>query len=124
MYSDKKNLKNAIFWDVALCRSYVNRCFGHGYSHLLILVPRLRIFLPEDGLKHQFTQYLHTATSQKTAFFIVTAVKTSNLKKKKLCKGTAHTSSHPSLDCYRTYCYFPEDKNYGVLFSKMISISY
>jgi hypothetical protein len=29
--------------------------------------------------KRRFTQYLHGATSQKTAFFIVTAVKTSNL---------------------------------------------
>jgi hypothetical protein len=29
--------------------------------------------------KHRFTQYLHGATSQKTAFFIVTAVKPPNL---------------------------------------------
>jgi hypothetical protein len=53
-------------------------------SHLLTLVPRSRIFLPwrwrwYDPLKHQFTQDLHGATSLKMAFFIVTAVKTSNL---------------------------------------------
>jgi hypothetical protein len=44
-------LKNAVFWDVVPCRSCVNRRFGD----------------------------LHGATSQKTAFFIVTAVKTLNL---------------------------------------------
>jgi hypothetical protein len=53
-------------------------------SYLLTLVPRRRIFLPwrwrrYDPPKRRFTQYLHGATSQKTAFFIVTAVKTSNL---------------------------------------------
>jgi hypothetical protein len=31
--------------------------------------------------KRRFTQYLHGATSQKTAFFIATAVKPSNLTK-------------------------------------------
>jgi hypothetical protein len=35
--------------------------------------------LLECGGKRSFTQDLHGATSQKTAFFIVTAVKTSNL---------------------------------------------
>jgi hypothetical protein len=34
--------------------------------------------------KRRFTQDLHSATSQKTAFFLVTAVKTSNLTQK-LC---------------------------------------
>jgi hypothetical protein len=52
-------------------------------SHLLTLVPRSRIFLPWRWRryippKRRFTQDLHDATSQKTAFFIVTAVKTSN----------------------------------------------
>jgi hypothetical protein len=52
--------------------------------HLLTLVPRSRIFLPWRWRrfvpqKRQFnSQDLHSATSQKTAFFIVTAVKTSN----------------------------------------------
>jgi hypothetical protein len=59
-------MKKAVFWDVAPCRSRVNRRFGGTYrlhlqgrkihergtsvtgvcSHLLILVPRSRIFLP------------------------------------------------------------------------------
>jgi hypothetical protein len=75
---------------VAVCRSCVNwrfsgtRCLHLGCSHLLKLVPPARIFLPWRWRqcfppKRQFTQDLHAATSQKTAFFIVTAVKTSNL---------------------------------------------
>jgi hypothetical protein len=78
--------KNAVLWDVAPCRSCVNRRFGGMYrcSRLLTLVTRSRIFLPRRWrryvpLKRRFTQDLHGATSQKTAFFIVTAVKTSNL---------------------------------------------
>jgi hypothetical protein len=47
-------MKNAVFWDVAPCRSWVKRRFGGMYhfhlqggcSHLLTLVPRSRIFLP------------------------------------------------------------------------------
>jgi hypothetical protein len=55
-------------------------------SHLLTLVPRSRIFLPWRWRgyvlsKRRFTQDLRGVTSQKTAFFIVTAVKTSNLTK-------------------------------------------
>jgi hypothetical protein len=50
-------LKNSVFWDVAPCRCCGNR------------VPP----------KRRFTKDLHGTTSQKTAFFIVTAVKTSNL---------------------------------------------
>jgi hypothetical protein len=38
--------------------------------------------------KRRFTQELHGATSQKTAFFIVTAVKTSNLTQ---CEDVAHS---------------------------------
>jgi hypothetical protein len=54
---------------------------------LLTLVPRSRIFLPRRWRqyvppKRRFTQKLHGATSQKTVFFIVTAVKTSNPTKK------------------------------------------
>jgi hypothetical protein len=53
-------------------------------SHLLTLVPRSRIFLPWRWRrcvppKRQLTLDLHGATSQKTTFFIVTAVKTSDL---------------------------------------------
>jgi hypothetical protein len=48
-------------------------------------------FYPEDGgdtflRKRRFTQELHGTTPQKTAFFIVTAVKTSYLTIKKLLK--------------------------------------
>jgi hypothetical protein len=55
-----------------------------GCSHLLTLVPRSWIFPPWRWRwcvppKRRFTQDLHGATSQKTTFFIVTAVKTSNL---------------------------------------------
>jgi hypothetical protein len=53
-------------------------------SYLLKLVPSSRIFLPLRWRRYippklQFTQDLHGATYQKVAFFIVTAVKTSNL---------------------------------------------
>jgi hypothetical protein len=52
-------------------------------SRWLTLVPRSRIFLPwrwrrNVPPKRRFTQDLHGTTSQKAAFFIVTAVKTSN----------------------------------------------
>jgi hypothetical protein len=45
-----------------------------GCSHLLMMVPRSRIFLPWRCRryippKRQFTQDMHSATSQKTAFF-------------------------------------------------------
>jgi hypothetical protein len=70
---------------VAPCRSCVNRCFGGTFrlhlqgrkirSHLLTLVPRSWIFLPWRRRwyvlpKRLFTQDLHGATSQKTAFFV------------------------------------------------------
>jgi hypothetical protein len=73
-------MKNAVFWDVAPCRSCVNRRFwgtsvhSSVCSHLLTLVSRSRIFLPRRWgryvpPKRRFTQDLHGATSQKTAFF-------------------------------------------------------
>jgi hypothetical protein len=40
---------------------------------------RVDILLTDVPPKRRLTQYLHDATSQKTAFFIVIAVKTSNL---------------------------------------------
>jgi hypothetical protein len=53
-------------------------------SYLFMLVPHSQILLPwrwrrYDPPKRQFTQELHGATTQKTALFIVTAMKTSNL---------------------------------------------
>jgi hypothetical protein len=84
-------MKNAVFWDMASCRSCVNRRFWGAYRlhlqgrkirergisvccHLLTLVPRSRNFLPWRWRryvppKRWFTQELHGATSQKTAFF-------------------------------------------------------
>jgi hypothetical protein len=62
---------NAVFWDMAPCRYYVNRRFG--------------------------------PTSQKTALFIVTAVKTSNLTGTNYSKSEAvgscsYLSARPGLD--------------------------
>jgi hypothetical protein len=73
-------LKNDVLWDVVPCRSCVNRRFGGTYRlhrpgrKICALVPRSRNFLPWRWrryvpLKHRFTQDLHGATSQKTAFF-------------------------------------------------------
>jgi hypothetical protein len=70
----------SVFWDVAPCRFCVNRRFGGTY---LTLVPRSwisvlwrwRRYVPP---KRWFTQNLHGATSKKTAFFMITAMKTSN----------------------------------------------
>jgi hypothetical protein len=64
-------LKNAVFWDVAPCRYFVNRRFGGtGRLHL-------------QGIRNprSMNQREQVAASQKTAFFIVTAVKTSDLTK-------------------------------------------
>jgi hypothetical protein len=57
-------------------------------SHMLTLVPGSRIFLPSRWRryvppKRRFTQDLHGATFQKTAFFVDTAVKTSNVTTRK-----------------------------------------
>jgi hypothetical protein len=57
-----------------------------GGCYLLTLVHRSWIFLPWRWRryvppKRRLTQYLHSATSQKTTFFIVAAVKASNRKK-------------------------------------------
>jgi hypothetical protein len=67
-------MKNAVFWDVAPCKSLVNRRFGGTYRlHIqgrqtLIFLPwRWRRYFPP---KRRFTQDIHGATSQKTAFSI------------------------------------------------------
>jgi hypothetical protein len=49
-------LKNAVFWDVAPCRSCVNRCFGGTYRLLL----------------------LGSKIASNSSYFVVTTVKTSN----------------------------------------------
>jgi hypothetical protein len=77
---------------MAPCRYCVNRRFGGRYRlHLqgrkirergtsvrIFLSWRCRRYVPP---KRRFTQDLHGATSQKAAFFIVTAMKSSNLAK-------------------------------------------
>jgi hypothetical protein len=82
------SVKNAVFWDVAPCRSCVNRRFGGTYRlhHQGRKIRERgtsvsRWLLTEwcASPKRRFTQNLHGATSKKTALFIVTAVKTSNL---------------------------------------------
>jgi hypothetical protein len=91
------SLKNAVFWDVGPCRWCMNRRFGGKYRlHLQDIkicerktsVSRWsaatwsrwflarKFFYPEDGGD---TFLRNVGTSQNTAFFIVTVVKTSNL---------------------------------------------
>jgi hypothetical protein len=73
-------MKTAFFLDVALCRTCVNRRFGGTYClHLQGRKVRERGTSVSRWL--QPPQVLHSATSQKKAFFIVTAVKNSNLTK-------------------------------------------
>jgi hypothetical protein len=47
--------------------------------------------------KHRFTQELHGATSQKTAFFIVTAAKTSNLTQDDILWDSSEQSGKSAL---------------------------
>jgi hypothetical protein len=65
-------MKNAVFWDVAPCRSCVKRRLQwptHALSSLADFIPwRWRWYVPP---KRRFTQDLYGATSQKTAFFSV-----------------------------------------------------
>jgi hypothetical protein len=73
-------MKNAVLWDEAQCGSCKNRSFGE--TCRLHLQGR-RKYTSEENLqtvinRHRFLQDPHGATSQKRAFFIVTAVKTSN----------------------------------------------
>jgi hypothetical protein len=78
-------LKDFVFWDVAPCRSCVSLRFGGTYRlHLqgrkirewgISMGRWLRCVPP----KCRLTQHLHGTTSQKTEFFIVTIMKTSDL---------------------------------------------
>jgi hypothetical protein len=63
--------------------NYSSKNLVQSVSQMLKLFLRLRIFLPLRFRRHfpphrRFLQDLHGATSQKTVFFIVAAVKTSN----------------------------------------------
>jgi hypothetical protein len=86
-------------------------------------------FYPEDGgdtFLRRVTKYLHGATSQKTVFFIVIAVKTSNLTiKHVLLTGKTFYFPNLSIEVYITltaYCCskMSIEQNYtGSVFSKL-----
>jgi hypothetical protein len=60
-------MKNVVFWDVALCRYWVNRRFGGTYR-LQLQGRKIR----ERGTSvSRWLQDLHSATVQKTTFFIM-----------------------------------------------------
>jgi hypothetical protein len=104
-YSSTLKLKNGVFWVVTPCGSCKNHRFG-GTWRLLHQgdknrCTRRRQFPP----KRRFLQEPHGVTTQKTPFFIVTAVKTSNLTLKlvtcscelsliKLHGATSHKTQH------------------------------
>jgi hypothetical protein len=81
------DVNEGIFWDVALCGSCVNRLSGRTYLlHLQGRKFRERITsvsrwlqTGDTFLRNIGSHDLHSVTSQKTVFFVVTAVKTSNL---------------------------------------------
>jgi hypothetical protein len=82
LFEGKTNFqKKAVFWDMAPCRHCVNRRFGGTYRlHLQDRRKKEKIRKRRTSLS-RCSQYLHGATSQNTAFFIATAVKTSNVTK-------------------------------------------
>jgi hypothetical protein len=53
-------MKNAVFWDVALCRSCVNRRFGGTSVHTRSTQPRI----PEDGFLLKKNTVLHFLASE------------------------------------------------------------
>jgi hypothetical protein len=66
-------MKNAVFWDMMLCRSCVNQRFGGTYHFHLqgrkIHKRGTSVSRWPQPLKRWFTQDLHDTTSQKTAFY-------------------------------------------------------
>jgi hypothetical protein len=94
LHVNKYNIKNPFFWDMASCGSCNNRCFEESRRLLLQVTKNQRekknvsrlltdFFLywrwrRLDPSKRRFIQDPHGATFLKKAFFIVTAVKTSN----------------------------------------------
>jgi hypothetical protein len=74
----------AIFWDIAPCSPYVNRCFrGTYHLHLQGRKSAEKGFRPWRWRRYippkcRFTYRLHGAIFQKMATFITTAVGTSN----------------------------------------------
>jgi hypothetical protein len=77
MYTTLASLKNAVFWDVTPCGSCKNRRFLGTYRlHQVHKNQRARNSIPP---KRRLLQQPGGVTSQNTALFIVSAVKTSNL---------------------------------------------
>jgi hypothetical protein len=82
-------MKNDVFWDVRPCGSCKKTRYEEIRSVRRLLVTAsvvpsspILVTLMKEVLvppKHHFLQEPHGVTSQKTPFFIVTAVKTSNL---------------------------------------------
>jgi hypothetical protein len=69
----KRRMSSCGMWR---CVDLVNRRFGGGSSLVDFSTLKMERFVPPI---RRLTQDVHSATSQKTAFFVVTAVKTSNL---------------------------------------------
>jgi hypothetical protein len=88
-------VNNAVFWDVTSCESCKNRRFRGTYllhhhgdknwraRNVVFLRSVLRLLVTANDVpvppQRQFLKKPHRVSSQKTAFFIVTVMKTSNL---------------------------------------------
>jgi hypothetical protein len=114
------DVKNAVFWDVTPCRYCINWSFGGTYRlHLQGGRKKWEKFANEEPAwaddcrrwrpyvppKRRFIQYLHGATSQNTAFFIVTAMKTTSLTW--LCDvcRSPHITTISNCICSPDMCY-------------------
>jgi hypothetical protein len=84
----KQILKNAVLWNVKPCDSCSKRATRHHIPEVLTshMISHPRRFLQEP----------HDVTSQKTAFFVVTGVNTSNLRQNIVPTGTRTGASWPS----------------------------
>jgi hypothetical protein len=81
IHKASSSLKIVVFWDVARCITRLNRRFGGTYRlHLQGGIIRKRWTRVSSWLQSadMFTRVIHSASSQKTTFFIVNAVKASN----------------------------------------------
>jgi hypothetical protein len=130
-FRKRTEIQNAVFWDVAPCRSCVNRRFGGMYRLYLqgkkirergtsvsrwlqtSLPWRWRRYVPP---KCRFTQDIHRATSQKTAFFIVAAVKTSNLTREIHAEIRTQTNTNKKQTTKFTATFLLTKKNLNVRF--------
>jgi hypothetical protein len=70
-------MKNAVFWDVAPCRYFVNRRFGGTYCLHFQCIRNSRAMNQREQVavdwvppKRRLTKYLHGTTSQKTEFLL------------------------------------------------------